>query len=140
MIVDPLKAATAIAGAGLEAQSVRLRIVAENLANANATGQTPGSDPYRRKTVTFASEFDKLLGASDVRVKGFGEDSSPFQVEYDPGNPAADADGNVKLPNVNMLVEMADMREANRSYEANLQMIKQARSMTTMMLDLLRNS
>jgi flagellar basal-body rod protein FlgC len=139
-MIDALKAATAIAGSGLEAQSYRLRVVAENMANANSTGQTPGSDPYRRQTVMFESEFDRLLGAAGVRVKGVSSDSSPFQVEHDPGNPAADADGNVKLPNVNMLIEMADMREANRSYEANLQMIKQARSMTTMMLDLLRNT
>jgi flagellar basal-body rod protein FlgC len=138
-MIDPLSAASKIAGAGLEAQSVRLRVVSENLANANSTGETPGSDPYRRKTVTFETEFNRLLGASGVNVKGFGVDSSPFQIEHDPGNPAADADGNVKLPNVNVLIEMADMREANRSYEANLQMVKQARSMTAMMLDLLRN-
>lgn len=138
-MIDPLSAASKIAGAGLEAQSVRLRVVSENLANANSTGETPGSDPYQRKTVTFETEFNRLLGASGVNVKGFGVDRAPFQVEHDPGNPAADADGNVKLPNVNVLIEMADMREANRSYEANLQMVKQARSMTAMMLDLLRN-
>lgn len=138
-MIDPLSAASKIAGAGLEAQSVRLRVVSENLANANSTGETPGSDPYRRKTVAFETEFNRLLGASGVSVKGFGVDSAPFQVEHDPGNPAADADGNVKLPNVNVLIEMADMREANRSYEANLQMVKQARSMSAMMLDLLRN-
>jgi flagellar basal-body rod protein FlgC len=138
-MIDPLRAATQIAGSGLEAQSVRLRIVAENLANAQSTGQTPGAAPYQRKTVTFASEFDRLLGASDVEVRSIGVDSAPFIVEHDPGNPAADKDGNVKLPNVNVMIEMADMREASRTYEANLQMVKQARSMTTMMLDLLRN-
>ena len=138
-MIDPLKAAASIAGAGLEAQSVRMRVVSENLANAQSTGTTPGADPYRRKTVTFAGEFDRVLGATRVEVKGIGEDATPFQVEHDPGNPAADADGNVKLPNVNMLVEMADMRETSRSYEANLQMIKQTRSMTAMMIDLLRN-
>ncbi len=139
-MIDPLRAATSIAGAGLNAQSVRLRIVSENLANANSTGSAPGSDPYQRKTVVFASEFDRLLGAATVDVKQIGRDQSPFIVEHDPGNPAADADGNVKMPNVNMLIEMADMREASRSYEANLQMVKQARSMTTMILDLLRNA
>ena len=139
-MIDPLRAATSIAGAGLEAQSVRLRVVSENLANAQSTATTPGADPYRRKTVVFASEFDRLLGASTVAVKSVGTDQSPFRVEHDPSNPVADQDGNVKMPNVNMLVEMADMREASRSYEANLQMVKEARSMTTQILDLLRNS
>jgi flagellar basal-body rod protein FlgC len=139
-MIDPLRAASAIAGSGMEAQTVRLRVVSENIANANSTGPTPGSDPYQRKTVIFASEFDKLLGAADVSVRDIGVDPAPFQVEHDPGNPAADANGNVKLPNVNVIVEMADMREANRSYEADLQMIKQTRSMTSMMIDLLRNS
>jgi len=138
-MIDPLKAASSIAGAGLEAQTVRMRIVSENLANAQSTGTSPGADPYQRKTVMFESEFDRLLGASRVTVKGIGRDTSPFLVEHDPGNPAADKDGNVKLPNVNMLIEMADMRETNRSYEADLQMIKQTRSMTAMMIDLLRN-
>jgi flagellar basal-body rod protein FlgC len=138
-MIDPLRAATSIAGAGLNAQSVRLRVVSENLANAQSTASTPGGDPYRRKTVVFSTEFDRLLGASTVDVKSIGQDESAFQVEHDPSNPAADANGNVKMPNVNMLIEMADMREASRSYEANLQMVKQARSMTTMILDLLRN-
>ncbi len=139
-MIDPLSAATRIAGSGLDAQSVRLRIISENLANAQSTGAAPGSDPYQRKVITFASEFDRAMGASDVAVRSVNLDSAPFQVEHDPGNPAADADGNVKMPNVNVLIEMADMREANRGYEADLQMVKQARSMTMMMLDLLRNS
>ncbi len=138
-MIDPLGAATGIAGSGMAAQSERLRIVSENLANAQSTGSAPGADPYRRKTVQFASEFDRLLGASVVHVKSVGVDNSQFRIEHDPGNPAADANGNVKLPNVNMLVEMADMREAGQTYEANLQMVKQARSMTMMMLDLMRN-
>jgi flagellar basal-body rod protein FlgC len=138
-MIDPLRLATSIAGSGLEAESLRLRIVAENIANANSTGATPGADPYQRKTVTFDSELDRLSGASRVAVRGTGVDPTPFRVEQDPGNPAADADGNVKLPNVNVLIEMADMREANRAYEANLQMVKQARVMTTMTIDLLRN-
>lgn len=139
-MIDPLRAASSIAASGLDAQSERLRIVSENLANAQSTGATPGSNPYQRKTIVFASEFDRLIGAPLVEVKNIGEDNSQFPVEYDPGNPAADAKGFVKMPNVNMLVEMADMREASRSYEANLQMVKQARSMTSQMLDLLRNS
>jgi flagellar basal-body rod protein FlgC len=138
-MIDPLRAATQIAGAGLDAQSTRLRVVSENLANAQSTGTAAGADPYQRKTVTFQGEFDRLLGASRVAVKSIGNDPTPFEVEYDPGNPAADEDGNVKMPNVNMMIEMADMREATRSYEANLQMVKQVRTMTTMMLDLLRN-
>jgi len=139
-MIDPLRTATSIAGAGLQAQSVRLRVVAENIANARSTGATPGADPYTRKTVTFDSEFDRTLGAATVQVHAIGTDQTPFQVEYDPGNPAADKDGNVKMPNVNVILEMADMREASRSYEADLQMIKQSRSMTSQMLDLLRSS
>ncbi len=139
-MIDPLRAATSIAGAGLEAQSVRLRVVSENLANAQSVGKTPGADPYRRKTVVFASEFDRALGAASVQVRSIGTDQSPFRVEHDPSNPVADQNGNVKLPNVNMLVEMADMREASRSYEADLQMVKESRSMANQILDLLRNS
>ena len=138
-MIDPLRTATSIAGAGLQAQSVRLRVVAENIANARSTGATPGADPYTRKTFTFDSEFDRTLGAATVQVHAIGTDQTPFQVEYDPGNPAADKDGNVKMPNVNVILEMADMREASRSYEADLQMIKQSRSMTSQMLDLLRS-
>ncbi|WP_205666187.1 flagellar basal body rod protein FlgC [Aquabacter cavernae] len=138
--MDPLKTATAIASSGLEAQGTRMRIVAENLANARSTGATAGSDPYSRKTIHFAQEFDRVMGSNKVKVKSTGVDSAPFTVEHDPGNPAADTDGKVKYPNVNMAVEMADMREAGRSYSANLQMIKQARSMVAMTIDLLRSS
>lgn len=138
-MIDPIDASLRIAGAGLQAQSTRVRIVSENLANAQSTGRTPGSDPYRRKTITFENAMDGALGASLVKVKGVGVDKSPFRTEFEPGNPAADAKGYVKLPNVSILLEMADMREANRSYEANLQMIKQGRSMQSMTIDLLRN-
>ncbi|MFG1417305.1 flagellar basal body rod protein FlgC [Xanthobacter sp. V0B-10] len=138
--IDPLKAVTRIASSGLEAQSTRMRIVAENLANANSTGSTPGEEPYSRKTVQFSAELDRALGFSRVKVKNTGVDSAPFRSEYEPGNPAADEKGWVLKPNVNPLVEMADMREASRSYEANLQMIKQARSMVAMTIDLLRTS
>lgn len=137
-MIDPLRAAYGIAGAGMEAQSTRLRVVSENLANAQSTGTAPGADPYQRKTVSFRTELDHALGASRVSVASIGRDTTAFTVEYDPGNPAADANGMVKMPNVNMLVEMADMREATRSYEANLQIMKQVRSMSSMMLDLLR--
>ncbi|MFG1392453.1 flagellar basal body rod protein FlgC [Xanthobacter agilis] len=138
--MDPLKAATRIAGSGLEAQSTRMRIVAENIANASSTGSTPGAEPYARKTVQFTAELDRAMGVSRVRVKNTGVDSTPFRTEYEPGNPAADEKGRVMMPNVNPLVEMADMREASRTYEANLQMIKQARSMVAMTIDLLRTS
>jgi flagellar basal-body rod protein FlgC len=139
-MIDPLQASSRLAGAGLEAQSMRLRVVSENIANAQSTGKTAGADPYARKTVTFRTELDRALGAASVKVKEIGVDRAPFQVEYAPGNPAADENGYVKLPNVNMLIEMADMREANRSYEANLQMMKQTRSMISGLIDLLRST
>lgn len=138
-MIDPIQLASRIAASGLEAQSARMRVVAENLANAQSTGTTPGADPYQRKTITFENELDRASGATLVNVAGIGTDRSPFRVEHDPGHPAADAAGYVKLPNVNMLIEMADMREANRSYEANLQVIKQAREMVSMTIDLLRS-
>jgi flagellar basal-body rod protein FlgC len=137
-MIDPLAASSKLSSAGLEAQSMRLRIISENVANANSTGQTEGSDPYTRKTITFKSQLDRALGASSVLVKSIGADDAPYPVQYDPGNPAADTNGMVKMPNVNMLMEMADMREANRSYEANLQMMKQARAMISATIDLLR--
>jgi flagellar basal-body rod protein FlgC len=139
-MIDPLQASVRIASSGLEAQSTRLRIVSENLANANSTARTAAADPYRRKTVTFAAEVDRAAGTNTVAVKEFGVDRAPFRMEYDPGHEAADPAGYVKMPNVNMLVEMADMRETNRSYEANLQIVKQARSMVDMTIDLLRGS
>ncbi|WP_170842608.1 flagellar basal body rod protein FlgC [Aureimonas jatrophae] len=136
--MDAISSALKVAASGLEAQSTRLRIVSENVANARSTGETPGSDPYRRKTVSFTGELDRLTGASMVKVDAVGLDRSEFKEEYDPGNPAADADGYVKMPNVQPLVEMADMREANRSYEANLQVIKQTRELLNLTIDLMR--
>jgi flagellar basal-body rod protein FlgC len=138
--MDQLAAALRISGSGMQAQSTRMRVVSENLANAQSTGRTPGADPYRRKTVTFAEEMDRAMGAPTVVVKDIGSDRSPFSVSHDPGNPAADADGNVKMPNVNVLIELSDLRQANRSYSANVEAISQARSMLTMNIDLLRNS
>lgn len=108
------------------------------MANVDSTGKTPGSNPYTRKTISFASELSEEFGAGLVRVDRIGLDKSPFRTEYAPGHPAADANGYVKQPNVNMLIELADMREANRSYEANLQMIKQARELISMTIDMLR--
>lgn len=137
---DPLSAASRIASSGLEVQSTRLRVVSENIANARSTGDTPGADPYRRKTVTFGTELDRAINAELVQVRKLGVDQSDFVEEYDPGNPAADETGVVKMPNVNILVEMADMREANRSYEANLQTIKQTRELVSQTISLLRAS
>ena len=137
--MDPLTAASKIASSGLEAQSTRLRIVSENIANSRSTGDTPGADPYRRKTITFGEAMDHANGLKTVNVKKLGVDESKFSTEYDPNNPAADAKGVVKLPNVNMLVEMADMREANRSYDANLQVIKQTRDLVSSTIDLLKS-
>jgi flagellar basal-body rod protein FlgC len=139
-MADPLQVTLNVAASGLHAQSRRLTVVSQNLANAEATGTSPGSDPYTRRTITFDSEFDSAMGANLVKVDGIDLDRAPFRVEHNPGHPAADANGYVKLPNVNMLVEMADMREANRSYLANLQVIKQAREMISMTIDLLRSS
>jgi flagellar basal-body rod protein FlgC len=136
---DPLSATLQIAASGLKAQSDRMRIVSENLANARSTGEASGDDPYRRKTITFESEFNRATQANLVAVKGIGADKAPFTVEYDPGHPAADVDGYVKMPNVNTLMELADMRETNRSYEANLKVMTQAREMVMRHIDLLRN-
>lgn len=138
-MIDPLSSSLETAASALQAQSLRMRIVSENLANAESAGATPGSDPYRRKTIVFGEELDRLSGAQLVSVKQVGADPSPFRIEHDPGHPAADAAGNVKLPNVNTILEMADLRQANRSYEANIQVIKQARDMIAMTVDLLRS-
>jgi flagellar basal-body rod protein FlgC len=138
-MVDPLQASLRIAGAGMEVQSTRLRVISENVANAQSTGQTAGSDPYVRKTISFDNEMDRASGVPTVRVKRIGLDDQPFKMELDPGNPAADEKGFVKMPNVNLLVELADMREANRSYEANLQVVKQSGDLTTMTIGLLKD-
>jgi flagellar basal-body rod protein FlgC len=139
-MLDPLQASLKIAGAGLEAQSARLRVISENVANAQSTGGAPGADPYARKTITFDSEMDRALGLQMVHVKNIGVDQTPFKVELDPGNPAADEKGLVKMPNVDLLVELADMREANRSYEANLQVAKQSADLMSMTVNLLRDT
>jgi flagellar basal-body rod protein FlgC len=138
MVVDPLVASLRVAGSGLETQSARLRIVAENIANAQSTGSVAGADPYARKTITFESELDRASGEPIVAIKSVGADSTPFRIEHLPGHPAADEKGDVKMPNVDLLFEMADMREANRSYEANLQVVKQTREMISQTIDLMR--
>ena len=138
-MIDPLSASLSISSSGLAAQSKRLRVITENLANASTTADTPDADPYRRKTVTFSSVLDLKTGLSTVQVEQIGRDNSDFKLEYDPSHPAAGPDGMVRLPNVDMLVEMGDMREAVRSYEANLESFKQARTLVNMTIDLLRN-
>jgi flagellar basal-body rod protein FlgC len=139
-MIDPIKASMSIAGSGLEAQSSRLRVVSENIANADSTGPVGGADPYRRRTITFDSVMSRTEGVNLVRVKDLGMDNTAFRREYEPGHQAADENGYVKRPNVNVLVEMSDMRETNRSYEANLQIFKQARSMAAMTIDMLKGS
>lgn len=139
-MIDPLRASLRLAASGLEVQSKRLTLVSENMANVESTGKTPGSDPYTRKTISFESELDEASGANLVKVSSIDPDEAPFRIEHRPGHPAADAEGYVKLPNVNVLVELADMREANRSYQANLQVVKQTREMISLTLDLLRTS
>lgn len=137
--MDPLSAAMQVGASGLRAQSLRLRVVAENIANADTTSAQPGGDPYRRKTVTFASTLDRASGAEMVEIRRVGTDQSAFPQSYDPGHPAADAAGYVKRPNINTVIEMADMREASRSYEANLSVIEQARAMLSRTVDMLRS-
>jgi flagellar basal-body rod protein FlgC len=138
--MDALSASFQIAGSGLESQSARLRIISENMANAQSTGKTPGSDPYARKTISFEGELDRASGATLVRANAYGVDPTPFNIEHDPGNPAADEKGNVKVPNVNLLVELSDMREANRAYEADLQVMKQTKDLVNMTIDLLKGA
>lgn len=137
-MASDLKTSMIISAAGLRAQGQRVKIIAENIANANSTANTPGGDPYRRKVVTFANEFSKALDADLVRVRKVIGDRSDFGLVFDPNHPAAGPDGYYKTPNVNALVEMSDMREAQRSYEANLNMIETSRSMVTRTIDLLR--
>ena len=128
----------AIAASGLRAQASRMRVISENIANADSTPARRGADPYRRKVLTFRSEFDRNLDVSKVSLGGVRPDSSDFRLKYEPGHPAADPNGNVKYPNVNPLVEMTDMREAQRSYEANINVISATRRMIQRTIDILK--
>ncbi|WP_041559561.1 flagellar basal body rod protein FlgC [Afipia carboxidovorans] len=128
-----------IATSGLRAQAGRMRVISENIANADSTAGTAGGDPYRRKVPTFVSALDRSLDAQVVSLGRIKTDTaSSFRIKHEPGNPAADANGNVKYPNVNSLVEMTDMREAQRSYEANLNIISATRRMIQRTLDILK--
>ncbi|MHA6327016.1 flagellar basal body rod protein FlgC [Roseivivax sp. CAU 1753] len=136
--MDPLKSISSIAASGMLAQGTRIKVVAENVANADTRGTTPGADPYRRKTISFAEMVDREVGASMVEVSDIGRDQGDFDLRHDPSHPGADADGFVKVPNVNTFLEMADLREASRSYEANMNMFEAGRRMRTRILDLLK--
>ena len=127
-----------IATSGLRAQAGRMRVISENIANADSVAKTPGGDPYRRKVPTFSSELDRNLDARVVSIGKIKSDNSSFRIKHEPGNPAADASGDVKYPNVNPLVETMDMREAQRSYEANLNIISATRRMIQRTLDILK--
>ncbi|WP_119168048.1 flagellar basal body rod protein FlgC [Algihabitans albus] len=127
-----------ISASGMRAQGTRLRVISENIANASSTGQTPGAEPFRRKMVTFTNELDRALDAELVKVKDVGVDESEFSRRYNPGHPAADGEGYVLMPNVNSLIEMSDMREAQRSYEANLRVIQSSRAMLEQTIAILR--
>lgn len=136
--MDPLKSVIEIAASGLRAQSKRLRVISENVANSSSTSQSPGGDPYRRKVVTFGSATSAATGATMVAVAGISRDKTDFNLHYDPAHPAADGNGYVKMPNVNPMIEMSNMREAARSYEANMNMLEGASKMRNQLIDLLK--
>ena len=137
-MADELISSLRISAAGMRAQGTRLRVIAENIANANSLPTEPGGQPYQRKLVSFKNQLDKELGLETVRVRKVIPDRSEFARRFDPSHPAADADGYVLAPNVNILIEMMDMREAQRSYEANLSVIKMTRELAARTIELLR--
>lgn len=137
--MDDLLVSSKLAIAGMKAQAKRLRVISENLANADSVASTPGGDPYQRKVVTFQNVLNEEIGADMVEVGSIEKDGTDFPQEFDPANPAAGLDGYVKLPNVNPLVEMMDMKEAQRSYEANLRTIESSRAMMKSTIDLLKD-
>ena len=136
--MDELKNVQRIALSGMKAQTERLRVISENLANVDSTAQTPDATPYRRKVVSFKSELDKNSGAQTVKVDKVRNDQSEFQRRYDPKHPAADKDGYVLTPNVNPLIEMMDMREAQRSYEANLAVVSSSKQLLSRTVEMLK--
>lgn len=133
-----LSKAMMISAAGMKVQGTRMRIIAENIANASSVATGPGQDPYRRKVVTFTNELDSALGVTRVKIKNVTLDKSDFGLRYEPGHPAADANGYIKTPNLNGLVEAMDMKQSQRSYEANLNSIEVAKNMMMRTVDLLR--
>jgi len=128
----------AVAASGLRAQAGRMRVISENIANADSTATSPGADPFRRKVATFRSDLDRALDIRTVALSPTRPDPSDFRLKYEPGHPSADANGNVKYPNVNPLIEMTDMRDAQRSYEANINVIGATRRMIQRTLDILK--
>ena len=136
--MDDLLKTLKISSAGMKAQGTRLRVIAENVANAASLAQEPGGMPYRRKVVTFKNELDRSIGLDTVRVSKIGSDKSDFSKRFEPNHPAADADGYVLLPNVNPLIEMMDMRQAQKSYEANLNVIKASKNMLLNTIGMIR--
>ena len=135
-VLPPSNSAMAVAASALKAQQSRMRIIAENLANADTTAKTRGGDPYRRQVPIFQST--KVDGATGVKLAQVAPDMSDFHLEYDPSHPAADAKGYVKRPNIDPLMESMDMREAQRAYDANLNVIETARAMQSRTLDLIK--
>lgn len=133
-----LKTSLSVSASGLRAQSLRMRVIAENLANQDSVARTPGGDPYRRRVASFRAEVDRATGATGVSIRSIDADKSAFSRVYEPGNPAANAEGYVLKPNVNGLIESADMKAAQRSYEANLNAIEAAKSLTMRTIDLLK--
>lgn len=133
-----LDRALRISAAGMTAQSARLRVVAENIANRDSTGQSPGADPYRRKTISFGTRLDRESGAALVEVRRVGRAAGDFPQRFDPSHPAADANGYVRTPNVDSIVENMDMREANRSFSANLAVLETTRGMLSRAIEALR--
>jgi flagellar basal-body rod protein FlgC len=135
--MDLLKALK-VSAAGMKAQGVRLRVIAENIANTDSLATEPGAQPYRRKVVTFKNMLDRASGSRQVTINKIAVDGSDFKKKYDPTHPSADTDGYVLMPNVNTMVEMMDMREAQRSYSANLSVIEASKSMLMRTIDILR--
>ncbi len=133
-----LDRALAISAAGMAAQSARLRVVAENIANRDSTGQSPGADPFRRKTISFENRLDRASGAPTLRVSRVGEAAGDFPQRFDPAHPAANAEGYVRTPNIDSLIETMDMREAQRSYSANLAVLETTRGMLSRAIEALR--
>jgi flagellar basal-body rod protein FlgC len=133
-----LNKALNISAAGMDAQTMRLRVIADNLANQDTTGSKPGADAYRRKTITFENRVDASTGDTSVQVKRIGQDNAQQTLRYDPSNPAANPDGYVKIPNVNSFIEVMDMREAERSYSANMAVLQATRTMLDRTIDLLK--
>lgn len=127
-----------IAGSGMHAQSQRLRVVAENIANVDSVGQKPGDVPYRRKVVAFKNVLDREMGVDQVQVNKIGFDKSEFNLKYDPSHPAANERGYIQTPNVNTIIEMVDMREARRGYEANINVVEVSKGMLLQTVNMLR--